>query len=57
MKYELKRIGPLRAANVGALVYGLLTGALMLILLPLIVVLAFIAGRNGPVWEDPCSSS
>ena len=42
MKHELRRIDPLRAANVAALVYGLIMGAFALIALPFFLVAAFV---------------
>ena len=43
MKHELRRVHPLRAANVGALVYGLVLGAFALIALPFILLAAIFA--------------
>ena len=43
MKHELRRVHPLRAANVGALVYGLVMGAFALIALPFFLLAAIFA--------------
>ena len=43
MKHELRKVHPLRAANVGALVYGLVMGACALIALPFILLAAIVA--------------
>ena len=43
MKYELKRLDPLRAANVSALVYGLVMGVFALIALPFFLLAAIFA--------------
>ncbi len=43
MKSELTRIEPLRAANVMALVYGILMTAMMLILVPIMLIVVGIA--------------
>jgi hypothetical protein len=43
MKHELRRVHPLRAANVGALVYGLVMGAFALIALPFFLLAAILA--------------
>ena len=43
MVYELKRIDPLRAANVGALVYGIVTAVFMLIFSPIFLLIALFA--------------
>ena len=40
MKHELKRVDPLRAANVSALVYGLLLFVFMLIFSPVVFVVS-----------------
>ena len=55
MKYELKRVDPLRAANVGALVYGLVLGAFALIALPFFLFASALApsdefGAAGPAF-------
>ena len=55
MKQELKRIEPLRTANIGALVYGLLLGAFALIFSPFVLMAAFMmpsegAGVAGPAF-------
>ena len=47
MKQELKRIDPLRAANIGALVYGLLTAVFALILSPLFLLASALAPAEG----------
>jgi hypothetical protein len=49
MKQELKRIDPLRAANVSALVYGLLTGVFALIFAPIFVVAMLFAPEGAGV--------
>lgn len=43
MKHELRRVHPLRAANVGALVYGLVLGVFALIALPFFLLVAMFA--------------
>jgi len=43
MKQELRRVDPLRAANIGALVYGLLMGAFALLFLPFVLVMSAVA--------------
>jgi hypothetical protein len=43
MTYELKRVHPLRAANIIALVYGLFLGVIVLIGLPFILLIAVFA--------------
>ena len=43
MKQELKRIDPLRAANIGALVYGLLMTAFALIFAPFFLLFGLLA--------------
>ena len=45
MKQELKRIAPLRAANISALVYGLLTCVFMLLFSPFFL-FAFLLGQS-----------
>ena len=47
MRQELKRIDPLRAANIGALVYGLLTSAFALIFLPFFLLASILAPSGG----------
>ena len=47
MKQELKRIEPLRAANIGALVYGLLTAVFALIFSPLFLLASVLAPSEG----------
>jgi hypothetical protein len=49
MKHELRRVHPLRAANVGALVYGLVMGVLALIAFPFLLLFAMFAppGASG----------
>ena len=48
MRHELKRVEPLRAANIGALVYGLLTGVFALLFLPFVLLAAIFAPSEGP---------
>ena len=48
MKHELRRVEPLRAANVSALVYGLMMAAFAVIFLPFILFMAMIAPPTGP---------
>ena len=43
MEYELRRVHPLRAANVGALVYGIVMGVCALIALPFFMLVAMFA--------------
>ncbi len=43
MKHELRRIDPLRTANVGAVVYGLLMTVVALIVVPFILLAAVLA--------------
>jgi len=43
MKHELKRVDPLRAANVAALVYALLMGAFALMFAPFFLLAAILA--------------
>ena len=43
MKHELKRVDPLRAANVLALVYGLMSGAFAILFAPFFLLAAFLA--------------
>jgi hypothetical protein len=52
--YELRRIEPLRAANVGGVVYGILTAAMVVVVLPFFfAVSAFLpasdAAAPGPI--------
>lgn len=47
MRQELKRVDPLRAANIGALVYGLLTGAFALVFLPFFLLASILAPSEG----------
>ena len=52
MKKELKRIDPLRTANVGALVYGLMMTVFMVLFSPLFLIAALLAPTEegfGPV--------
>ena len=53
MKLELKRVDPLRAANIGALVYGLLMGAFALIFFPFFLLLGILAPSDGPGATGP----
>jgi prepilin signal peptidase PulO-like enzyme (type II secretory pathway) len=46
MRHELKRVDPLRAANVGALVYGLLMTAFALLLFPFFLLVALFAPQE-----------
>jgi len=55
MRYELKRMDPLRTANVMAILYGLMMGAFALIALPFFTLAAFVSpsgefGDPGPVF-------
>ena len=43
MEQEVTRIAPLRAANIGALVYGLLMAAIAILFSPLILISTFLA--------------
>ncbi len=47
MKHELRRVAPLRAANVGALVYGLVMGVFALIALPFFLLVPILAPSGG----------
>ena len=47
MKQELKRIDPLRAANIGALVYGLLTAVFALIFSPFFLLASVLTPSEG----------
>ena len=47
MRQELKRVDPLRAANIGALVYGLLMSAFALIFLPFFLLATILAPSEG----------
>ena len=50
MKHELRRVDPLRAANIGALVYGLLLSAFALIFSPFVLIFAVLAPSDeGPL--------
>lgn len=46
MRHELKRIAPLRAANVAAVVYGLTMAAFMLLFSPFVLIAIFAAPEN-----------
>ncbi len=46
MRYELKRIAPLRAANIGALVYGLLVTFFAIVFAPILLVVSMFAPRE-----------
>ena len=49
MKQELKRVDPLRAANVGALVYGVLMTAFALVFFPFLLLAGLLArSEAGP---------
>ena len=53
MRHELRRVEPLRAANVAAVVYGLVTAVFALILAPFFVLASLLApagefGKAGP---------
>jgi hypothetical protein len=48
MKYQLKRIEPLRAANIGAIVYGLFMGIFSILLLPFVLLGGLFANSAGP---------
>jgi hypothetical protein len=55
MKRELRRIDPLRAANISALVYGLMMTAFAVLFLPFVLFAAILApagefGLAGPVF-------
>ena len=43
MNYQLKRVEPMRAANVGALVYGMLLACFALIMFPFVMMLSVVA--------------
>jgi len=43
MKHELRRVDPLRAANVGAVVYGVVMGVFALVALPFFLLAATLA--------------
>jgi hypothetical protein len=47
MKHELRHVAPLRAANIMAVVYGILTGLMALIFVPFFL-LVTILQRSGP---------
>ena len=47
MKYELRRVEPLRAANVSALVYGLMTAAFAVLFLPILLLMFMLAPPTG----------
>ncbi len=53
MKQELKHIEPLRAANVGAVVYGLLTFAFALLFLPFVLLITSLAPSQGLPYGGP----
>ena len=53
MTHELKRVEPLRAANIGALVYGLLMAIFALIFLPIFVLAMLFAPSEGPGTATP----
>jgi len=50
MKQELKRVDPLRAANIGAFVYGLSMAAIALVMFPFFLIAGILApsGQFGP---------
>jgi len=55
MKLELKRVDPLRAANIGAVVYGILMSAFAIIVFPFFMLMAVLAptedmGPMGPIF-------
>ena len=55
MRQELRRVDPLRTANVGALVYGLLMSAFALMFFPFFLLVGILApseelGRAGPLF-------
>jgi hypothetical protein len=43
MRYEMKRVEPLRAANLAALVYGIVTAAFAVIFFPFVMLFALLA--------------
>jgi hypothetical protein len=43
MKYELKRVAPLRAANIGALVYGILMTVFAVVFSPFVLLASLLA--------------
>ncbi|MGE5175908.1 MAG: hypothetical protein ACM3JJ_05970 [Hyphomicrobiales bacterium] len=47
MKLELKRIAPLRAANVAALVYGLLTCVFAILFAPFFLLMGLVSQNHG----------
>lgn len=47
MKYELKRLDPLRTANIAALVYGTIMLAIALIVLPVMLIVFAAAAASG----------
>ena len=48
MTHELKRVDPMRAANVGALLYGLMMAAFSLIVVPFLMLLAMFTPADEP---------
>ncbi len=53
MRQELKRIEPLRAANIGALVYGLLGIIFMIIFSPFFLLAGFLGAAQGQGMAGP----
>ncbi len=53
MQFELTRVAPLQAANVMALVYGLVMLAVVLIMLPFLLIFLLIGATAGG--EDPAA--
>jgi prepilin signal peptidase PulO-like enzyme (type II secretory pathway) len=53
MKQELRRIDPLRAANVGAIVYGLFMGVIAVICFPIFLLADFLAPSEGSGLRGP----
>ena len=47
MRQELKRVDPLRTANISAMVYGLLTSAFALIAFPFVLLAGLLAPAQG----------
>ena len=53
MKYELKRVEPLRAANIGALLYGLIMTVFSLIFIPFVLLAGLFAPSREPGAPEP----
>ena len=48
MQFELKRVEPMRLANVGALVYGITMGVVALLFVPFFLIIMAIAASEDP---------